>query len=362
MLSLDQDSCEPGNHSDVTEERDDNKGSVPHPTGFVASQGRELKAGAEADLLGKESSINHFNGFMFTAHTDTGRSENHSFCEMQASGSQAPDFPSSMVNNYQIQEHIVPSSCLSSAQSSLHFAQSAGPIASSPAGSSLCESEQPENLNGHRAFVPREEPQRLGIVLGALQAAKLLIKQQMNDLPETSSRSVGKAIETSVSGMRDADWLKVPVGCPGLFRVPTNLQSQAPTQNRLLESNYSSELTNSSPYSRAPLSQGGRYISSPIESSTSVPTLGPFSYSPATSAKPGSSTRQSRLDFTFSTGQSSSSELASPLYPSFPDFLPGMSSKQTSYDPAMRTEVGIPSSWTGSTLYYGHDVRPNLYR
>lgn len=356
------DSCEPGNHSDVTEERDENKESVPHPIEFVASHGHELKAGIEANLRGKESSVNHFNSFKFTAHADTGCSENHSFSDMQAPRSQAPDFSFSMVNNNQTQEHVVPPSFHSSAQSSQHFAQSAGPTASSPAGSSLCESEQPENLNRHRSFVPKEEPGRLGMVLGALQEAKLLIKQQMNDPPETSSRSIGKAIETSVSGMRDADWLKVPVGCPGLFRVPTNHQSQAPTQNRLLGSVYSSELTNSPLYSRTPLSQGDRYISSPIDSRIGVPTFAPFSCSPVIEAEPGSSTRQSRLDFTFSTGQSSSSKLASPSYPSFPNFLQGISSEQTSYNPALRTEVGMPSSRTGSTLYYGHDVRPNLYR
>lgn len=421
------DSCEPGNHSDVTEERDENKESVPRPSEIVARHGQEPKAGAESNIQGKESPFLHFNSFKLSPHAEnTVCSQNHN--STQTSRSVAPEFSFSTVNSYQTEENLVPPSFHSSAQSPPHLNQSASPVSSSFAGStSFYESEAPENQNRHLELVPREGPQRLGSILGALQEAKLLIKQQMTVFPETNSYSS--------SGMKDTDWLKVPVGSSALFRVPTNLHSQAPTQSRFPGSNYeyssefqnsspysralpsqddlhsqtptqrrfpglnyeySSELRNSSPYlrdlpsqddlhsqaptrsrfpgsnydysselgnssayySRAPPSQNDRYTSSSMDSRINVPIFEPFSYSPVTEAKHGISNGHPREDFLFDTSQPSSIKSASPSYPSFPDFFPGMSSKQMSLSRVPRRENGIPPQ-SGNTLYYDHDVREN---
>lgn len=281
------DSCEPGNHSDVTEERDENKAAVPRSTEIIAGHGHDQKAGI--DFQSRKPPIAHFNSFKLTPHNETGSSQNQNFSEMKAS-IPSPDFAFSVNCNNQTQESCADSS-----------------------------------------FRIPQEPHRLGAVLGALQEVKSLIKRQMTILPQTSE-SIGRATETPASAVSEGDLFKVPVGCPGLFRLPTDLQPQA-TQSRLLGSDYSSELTNFSHYSGTPALQGNQYGSRPTNLRFSRPGADTFSSWPVIGTKVGVSDRQSRLEFNFSTSQPESTKSMLPPYSSVPDFFPCVSSNQISFGP-----------------------------
>lgn len=331
------DSCEPGSHSDVTEERDENKVAVSQPIEVDACH--DHKAETQTNSLGRKQSITYFNSFKLSPDADVGSSKKQNVSEIQLPGSPTHDFAFSVAN------------CNQSLERAARHSLRAGHVEPSYSGSDSYEPEPPQR-NDSRALVPHEEPSaRLVTVLEALQEAKLRIKQQMNS-PETR-RSVERTIETSITANRDVDWLKFPVGCPGLFRVPTDLGGQAPGQSRLLSSDYSSELTNSTLNTRTLAAQGHQYISSPMSSRLSVPNGDPFF------TTLDISNQQPRFDFDFNTNVSASSHSNELTHSSYPDFFPRVTSNLMG-NHFLGNEAGIPQS--GYPSFLNQDVRPNTYR
>ncbi|XP_056682413.1 uncharacterized protein [Spinacia oleracea] len=275
------DSCEPGSHSDVTEERDENKAAA-------AQLIDHNKAGMQT-----KSSMTDLNSFKLSPEAGRGSSEKQNVSEMQPRGSPAPDFAFSVANSNQYLELA--------GRNLLH--EGLGPSAFSDSASN-----------------DEELSSSVGTVLDALQEAKLLIKQQMNSLPETRI-SVGRDIETCVPSNRDVDWLKFPVGCPGLFRVPTDHEGQSLSR---------------------------QFVSKPSGDSFFT--------------SPDNSIRQPRFDFHFGTNISASrnSDELTNSNSSFPDLFPRMLSNQMMGSQFLGNQAGILPY--GNSSFQNHDVRPNTYR
>ncbi|KAH9619328.1 hypothetical protein KSS87_002195 [Heliosperma pusillum] len=292
-----QDSCEPGNHSDVTEERDENKAGVAHLGKITANQHDGQREVSEGNLQSKQSSITHFNSFKLSLDADTSLTGNNSLSEMQSYRFAASDFAFPSVSNGPIQKHE----------------------------------------NGHHSTVPQEESHQPDGILSALQEAKLILKQQMSSLPKSGE----SAREDDVYG------LNIPLACSRLFRVPTDLPSQAPSYSRSLLLGSSRLLSDANGFGRTYL-QGYHSMSSPMD---------PRSSNPPYVTKLGDSARQ-ECDFQSNPNLASSSKLASLPYISSPDFSSSPNRVLNSRFPA--SELGIPSA--GSPLVYNHDLRPDMYR
>ncbi|XP_074305448.1 uncharacterized protein LOC141640619 [Silene latifolia] len=292
-----QDSCEPGNHSDVTEERDENKAGVAHLGEVTANHHDGQKEGSEGNFQRKQSSITHFNSFKLSPDADTGLTGNDNLSEMQSYRFTASDFAFPTVSNEPIQKHE----------------------------------------NGHHSIVPHEEPHRPDGILSALQEAKLILKQQISSLPKSNE----SAQDDDVYG------LNIPLACSRLFRVPTDLPSQAPSHSRSLLPGSSRLFSDTNGYGRTYL-QGYHSTSSPMDPRCSN--------SPYVT-KLGDSARQA-LDFQSNPNLASSSKLGSLPYTSSPEF--SLSPNRVLNSRLPMSEFGLPPS--GSPLVYNHDFRPDMYR
>ncbi|KMS98169.1 hypothetical protein BVRB_4g094970 [Beta vulgaris subsp. vulgaris] len=314
------DSCEPGDHSDVTEERDEGKAVVPQSIEADECDGHDQKAGTETNSEGGRLSA-QFNSFKVSHDADPECSEEQNVSEMQ---------PFSVLNSNQSSKHA--------ARHSLHAGE-VDPLANDSASFE----HQSLHTNGPRALVPYEKHARMGMVLEALQEAKLLVKQKMI--------FAERPMETSAPANKEVDWLKLPVGCSGLFRVPTDPEVQAPSPIKFSSSDFPSEPTSSNFNSRTPPVQGHQYIPSPMGSRFGNHSGDPFSE------------RQPRYDFQFNTNVSapSPSNLSSNSNSSFPDFFPRMPSNQMMFSQFPGSEAGMPPS-AYPFSFQNHDVRPHIYR
>lgn len=72
------------------------------------------------------------------------------------------------------------------------------------------------------ALVPHDSQDRLGGVLDALKQAKLSLQQKMTRLPLVDGTSFQEYIEPSIPAITTGNRLDIPVGCAGLFRLPTD--------------------------------------------------------------------------------------------------------------------------------------------
>jgi hypothetical protein len=228
------DSFEPGNHSDVTEERDETKDDAPSEhVGTTASQDQEAKSKAENIYATEESSKSQLNGFQSPPRVDL-----RCFPDQR---SQPSDFEFPVATANQNMQSSAGNHSVSPSHSYHHRSHSEG-----PAGD-----QSPNTVPSESALIPHETPDTLESVLEALHQAKLQLKHKAyNPLPLMDSASVGKAIEFSVGDRRP----EVPVGCPGLFRVPSDFHFEATVKSNFPSSNSQLSLTNHYPASGNALS------------------------------------------------------------------------------------------------------------
>uniref|UniRef100_A0A5B6ZW33 Uncharacterized protein n=1 Tax=Davidia involucrata TaxID=16924 RepID=A0A5B6ZW33_DAVIN len=399
------DSCEPGNHSDVTEERDEIKAPAPpSPAGTISSQDQEAKSKMGDVCFTKESSKSHPNGFQpppsvdmgclqdkkYSSHpsgfqpppnVDTGSLQDKKCSSMLASESTASEFAFPIAKGNQIKE--CSESCSPPPPHSSHHNllsqgslgnQAASDISSSHAGSSSRNGEEKQR---ELMLMPHDTSDKLGSVLEALQKAKLSLNHKLNQLPLIEGGSVGKAIEASVPAIRVGDRVEVPVGCAGLFRVPSDFQFEA-TRANFLGSGSRLSLTNYYPDTAFAPTAGERFITSPfMESKPSVSTDNQFlnipssqymeSRSRVSTGKPffeprldvgvPSSSGYISLDPNLDTGVLSSRRFANPTYPFYPDLMPRMPYSGGLSRPFSTGETGMPPADRFS--FYDDHTKPN---
>ncbi|KAF5178219.1 transcriptional regulator ATRX [Thalictrum thalictroides] len=96
-----------------------------------------------------------------------------------------------------------------------------------------------ENLNELQLAIWQEKPNELETVLEALQRAKLSLKHELNRSSQSSPVfSLVKMTEPLLPAIENADAMKIPSSCSGLFRVPTDLECEAGSQASLLPPNF----------------------------------------------------------------------------------------------------------------------------
>ncbi|OVA03619.1 hypothetical protein BVC80_1651g130 [Macleaya cordata] len=221
------DSCEHGNQSDITEERDEIRGTA-EPSDIIPSPGAEAKSEAEAASLSRDATRKYVpNGFMPATRLDMGCSQNGQRSSMQVNNSLTgfPEFsfphkkenPSSLAKGKQKQEWSGTSSSEHQSMqkfSSFHAVGGLHKGGTSRSVQKLQEAMQHETLND------------LGCVLEELQRAKLSLKHELGGLPSSTQawpmvRSTGTS---PLPAVNTGNAMGIPVGCAGLFRIPTDPQ------------------------------------------------------------------------------------------------------------------------------------------
>ncbi|XP_022746556.1 uncharacterized protein LOC111296486 isoform X2 [Durio zibethinus] len=391
------DSCDPGNLSDVTEERDEIKTQAQYVSGTASSQ-VQVAEGEHICFSGELPKM-HSNDLVPPSQGDMNQLEDRRFSSSLSPESLNPKcqkfiIPMAKENHYQ--ESL--QSNHSSLDSFHQFAHTHGSpgnqavlLFSSDMGSSS-HREPPGNRNELHALVPHEMSSRFSGVLDALKQARLSLQQKMNTLPLIEGASGGKAINPPVSGRKVGHKVEIPVGCPGLFRVPTDFSVEpskvnflgsdlqlslanyspdagvAPTaSNHLLSTSYMN-IKSSSSSNYQPLASD-RFFSSPYMDTRSsfptVPTANSSGFINADQiltgryAETGSRISSQKPCFdNLEHGLPSSSLQSYPTFPSYPDLVPQIPTKDGF--PAFRTtrSVGVrPDQFS----FYDNHFRPDTH-
>lgn len=415
------DSCEPGNHSDVTEERDEVKPQAPSAAGILTSQDQGTKLDDEDVHFNEESSQTLPTISTTHLHGDMECLQEQNRSSMLAYESLAPDFVFPMAKENLHQEflenqsyplshssHHYPWSHVSPGDHSANVTDHSLHVADHPAdvrdhsehvrdhsGHSTDHSADATDHSGHitdhsehvadhsadvplpsyvgskgessrsqdkhYALVPRETSNELGGVLEALQQARLSLQHKINRLPLIEGGSVGRAIEPSFPSTRAWERVEIPVGCAGLFRVPADYQLGTATEANFLGSDSQSSLKNYYPDTGFVANPGDRFLTSPyLKTGSSVPTDDSFLTSPYRETGSRIPPLRPSFDYYSDAGLSASTRYTHPTYSSHPDLLYRMPFNEGFARPPRNSEVGIPS--TDHFSFYDDHIRPNMYR
>lgn len=257
------DSCDPGNYSDVTEDRDEIKHQAPYTPQTRAMQTVKCKLGTEDastdnKLLGTQSESFHrgpqpgvesAQGQKYSIAVDNSPSQEHIHSMSSRKGKQE-----SLASNYSPAQdpHNMGYGDPQGKQSAHGFSPSAS--------DSSHKVEAFGNQAGHNALVPHATAGAHG-VLDSLKKAKLLLQNKMMRMPVSDHGPLQKAIEPSFHNIDIGGKMDIPGGSPGLFRVPTDFSLDAAKAN-LLGSSSRLGLAGTYPETRAALSSNDRSLSS----------------------------------------------------------------------------------------------------
>ncbi|XP_050210335.1 uncharacterized protein LOC126660727 [Mercurialis annua] len=357
------DSCDPGNHSDITEERYEIRAPARDPAMPNGFQTQEKTSEVE-DL-----SKNQSNGFPPSSHVDA------VFLEKQKSASR-PDselstqdsaFPVSKEkpnkespgrnshSSFQIPHHDSASLC-----SQYSLGNQAADLPSNADSSSNKGKTASGSDNELYALVPHTASDGLGSVLEALKEARQSLQQKIKRLPPVAE-SVRKSVEPCFPVSIPGDKVQVPIGCVGLFRLPTDFSVEGNTRSDLLSSSARFSLGNHYSNSLVPVTANNHFVSSPY--SESRPHLSTESQLVASQYVGGGSRISSPkpyFDPYLDTGLPSSSRYSYPNFPintSYPDLMPRMPSREAFLTSNLGRTVGSSTS-----AFIDDNNRPNIYR
>lgn len=371
-----QDSCDPGNHSDVTEERYETKSpELSRAADTLDSYNREMKQEPADARVSEEPQISK--SLPSATDADKGSLEDEKYGSGIIAGeSSASEFSFPMseksdqdfsrkqheasAHGYQQSHPMVSTIAQTPANISSPYVGKSMPLSASPRSSSSLE----------LAVVPRETSNSLGSVLEALQRAKLSLNQKLGNSPQIAGGTSGNVIKPSNPETNKMDSFQIPFGTPGLFRLPTDNQFEATTRAnpgiaiQPSFANYPPEI--------AP----GRFLSEPFLESRSAYSGDPFftvPYRPFTpETRPGvppqRSLSQPRLTEGSPNRMNHLDPYANPVLPPVQDsypFLPDVTLRlPLNEEGASRTspssERGLPPVMRLSS--YDGRAGPNMYR
>ncbi|XVF82754.1 hypothetical protein PTKIN_Ptkin16aG0075000 [Pterospermum kingtungense] len=394
------DSCDPGNHSDVTEERDEIKTQAQYPSGTASSQiqGEEV----EHICFSVDSTKTHSNDLVSPSQGDMNQLKDWRFCSSFSSESLNPKspcqkfiIPMAKENHYeenQQSNHSPLDSYLQVAHAHGSPGNQALQLFSSEMGSTS-RREPPRNKNELYAPMPYETSSRFSGVLHALKQARLSLQQKIIALPQIEDASRGKAIEPPVPGRQVGERVEIPVGCTGLFRVPTDFSVEASkvsflgSGSLLSLANYSTDAgvtptasyhLRSASYMNTQSSSSSNYqplTSDRVYSSPYMDMRSSFSRVPTANTSSGyinteqirtsqyteteSRVSSQKLSFDYlEHGRPSSSLQSYPAFPFYPDLVPQIYTKEGF--PALHTtgSVSIPPD---QFSFYDNHFRPDRH-
>ncbi|XP_060963795.1 uncharacterized protein LOC115706120 isoform X1 [Cannabis sativa] len=354
------DSYDPGNHSDITEERDEVKPQTLPNNETDISEPEEAKP-KEIDLSKLQP-----NGILAPSHAEMVEDQTSSRTNSAGSRSPAQEFAFPTASERGIQQsednHDCQPSEILCQDPSLH-----GPLSnrslvsnSSELGSSSHEREASEGQNDHYALVPHNQPNALGGVLDALKQAKLSLHQKINRLPPDGRITVKKSTEQSPFDTRIGDRTEIPTGCSGLFRLPTDFSAEVNTRVNFLSSG--SHLAPYYPDNRVAVTAPDRFVSTPyMENQAGFRTDDRFFSSGSLPSGSRASTLNSRYDPYLNNGFNRYNYTSHPPYPPFPDLMRHIPSDEGLLRPFPSSSRPYESPVDGSPLY-SDQAGPNMYR
>lgn len=229
------------------------------------------------------------------------------------------------------------------------------------------------------ALMAHDTSNKLGSVLEALEQAKASLKQNLNRSPLLDPGSMRNG-NSSVPIMRNENRFEFPVGSAGLFRLPTDFQHEKTAQGHFRTSGSELSSTNITP---GPV--GDRFFPSPyMQSRSSSPGDGLFTtrtnpYMDPRSTLPTTfpvfrtmldsdryaALTNSSTDPRLNAGLPSASRYAYPDYPSYREMVPRMVADDAFSGPAANREMGIRhpshSRYYDDPRHYD-DPRQYMYR
>ncbi|XP_050386289.1 uncharacterized protein LOC126802677 isoform X2 [Argentina anserina] len=217
------DSCDPGNRSDITEERDEMK--APFPAEIAAPQAQEAKSEAGDACLCEEKIKTQPNGYLPPSDVEMGGMQDQLNRSTVASASSVQEFAFPTAYEKQTQESLEnnghqPSPGPHHDPLLLLSSHNRSPVASSNGGSSFHDASG--SRNDMYALVPHDSQERLGGVLDALKQAKRSLQKKITGLPLVDGTSIQESNQLSIPAVTTGSRLDLPFGCAGLFRLPTD--------------------------------------------------------------------------------------------------------------------------------------------
>ncbi|KAI4352606.1 hypothetical protein L6164_006842 [Bauhinia variegata] len=365
------DSCDPGNHSDITEERDDSKVQTPCSDRVVTSNSQEASE-AQDVLLPEEMSKAEPIDNILNTQDNTGGLHNQKSTTVTTSGllSQKNSYPvldgkqnyeSSENGNYQ------PSGRLHQGPHTHGSPQHNKPTSSpqNDAFDGLPQRDASSSKNDHSALVPHGQPELSG-VLESLKQAKMSLQQEISRLPLVEGGYSGKAIKPSGSLSKREDRYEIPIGTSGLFRLPTDFSDELTARSNFLDPpsgfgrNFYLDkgISRSSDYQFGTTYSGTRSRFSPQEQSLARQYL-----------ESGSrfDTKKPTSDPLLDGGLPSSSIYMYPrypIYPSYQDLTPQMPTSDGLSRPYPNSTGGVRVPPADNFSFYDDQARPrpNIYR
>ncbi|KAI4346439.1 hypothetical protein L6164_007334 [Bauhinia variegata] len=221
-------SCDLGNHSDITEERDDSNAQTPCSARLVTSNSQEAKTEAGDMLLPEEMSKAEPIENIHNSHDDTRGSHNQKSTAFTNSGSPSQKTSHSLLNgkqNYVSSENgnCQPSDRLHQGSHTHGSPQYDKPTSSlqNDVHNGLPQIDASRTKNDQYALVLHGQTQFSG-VLESLKQARLSLQQEISRMPLIESGYNGKAIKPSSSLSKSDERYEIPIGSSGLFRLPTD--------------------------------------------------------------------------------------------------------------------------------------------
>nr|KYP35269.1 hypothetical protein KK1_043700 [Cajanus cajan] len=198
------DSCDPGNHSDMTEEKDECKVQIPYAAKVVTSNAQESKGEPKGGYSNQMTT--------FTTSDLLGQENSHSTLKgNQNESSVNGHFQSSDMNHKDPSRHDYPDSRpTSSFPTDIHGVQH--------------QNDASRSKNDLCALVTHEQSHKFNGVLESLKQARISLQQELNRLPLVEG---GYTAKPSASVSKSDDKFEIPVGCSGLFRLPTDFSDGA---------------------------------------------------------------------------------------------------------------------------------------
>ncbi|KAE9617533.1 hypothetical protein Lalb_Chr03g0036371 [Lupinus albus] len=222
-------SCDMGNHSDVTEERDEGKAKTLSSARDTTSGGQENGQEPREVYLSEEMVKANPRDNMPKLSNDTSVN-NHNGKTVGTPGFHCQENSPSLlkVNQEEIQQnypsqppyHHHDSPCR-------HGSLESKPISPSPTDvyGALPLKDAAGNKNSLSELVSHEQSHKISDVLESLKQAKLSLQQKIGKLPLVESGYGGKAIR-SPSLVSKNEESGLPVGFSGLFRLPTDFSDE----------------------------------------------------------------------------------------------------------------------------------------
>ncbi|KAJ0100839.1 hypothetical protein Patl1_05933 [Pistacia atlantica] len=358
------DSCDPGNQSDVTEEREEIKPQVECPTATINTV---QEAKSEDVCFSDKLSNTQSNGFHSPSHGDVQYLGDQKLSGIHAPESLAQDFAFPTANEKQNQESLKTDHYLPSQSAHCHpHGNHSAVVFSSNSGSEFCRGEVSGSQNELHALVPHEKPNGFNEVLEALRRAKLSLQQEVSRvpvterkslekaikpfirMPVTESKSLEKAITPSIPATEVWDKGEIPVGLAGLFRLPTDYAVEESRAN-LLVSGSQPSLANYYPSTGLGVTVGDRILTNSYMDGRSTSSAGNFLVAGDQFVTRPSMDRRS----TYSTEDR--------VFTSqYSDISSRMSIQKPTFDG--NSDAGLPSSrqFTYSTISSSPDLMPRI--